>query len=354
MVKAIDEVKLRTGHVIGPGHPCFLIAEAGVNHNGSLELALGLVDAAASSGADAVKFQTFHAERVVSPQAPQAAYQRANTGVEESQLAMIRRLQLEDDAWVLVARRCKQRGIVFLSSPFDAESTDLLDALGVPAFKVGSGELTHHTLLAHMSSKRKPILLSTGMASLEEVSAALDVVVANGAPPVALLHCVSNYPTDPVDCNLAAMDTMRKAFAVPVGWSDHTLGIHVALAAVARGASLVEKHFTLDRSLSGPDHRASLEPAELKALVTGARDVEAAIGDGHKARVASEGDTARVARRSLHSARAIAAGEVIRVEDLVALRPGTGIPPARLAEITGRSAARDIPPGTMLTESDLE
>ncbi len=339
---------------VGPGHPCFVIAEAGVNHNGSLEFALHLVDAAAAAGADAVKFQTFRADRMVSPTAEQAAYQRQNTGVEEPQLAMIRRLELADNSFAMLARHCRDRGIMFLSSPFDMESADLLERLGVPAFKVGSGELTHHALLAHIAAKGRPILLSTGMAALDEVAAALDVISASGSPPVALLHCVSNYPADPADCNLAAMDTMREAFHVPVGWSDHTLGIGVALAAVARGASLVEKHFTLDRNLPGPDHRASLEPAELAGLISQVRQVESAIGDGVKRRVTAEDDTHRVARRSLYAARALAPGEEIRPKDLVALRPGTGISPARLGEVSGRRTARAIAAGAMLTESDLE
>ena len=343
-----------SGRKIGAGNPCFIIAEAGVNHNGSVELALDLVDVAAEAGADAVKFQTFHTERVVSEQARQANYQRSNTGIDEPQYEMICRLQLDDSAFAAISMHCHERGIMFLSSPFDTESVDLLDSLGVPAFKVGSGELTHPALLTHIASKGKPVLLSTGMASLLEVSNALDVITFSGAPPVALLHCVSNYPTDPIDCNLEATRTMRAAFAVPVGWSDHTLGIHVSLAAVALGAELIEKHFTLDRTLPGPDHRASLEPDELRDLVRQIRDVENALGDGEKTPRDSERNTADVARRSLHASRDIHAGHRIAADDLTALRPGTGIPADRFDEIVGRHALNRVPAGAMIRESDLE
>lgn len=342
------------GRALGPGEPCLIIAEAGVNHNGSLQLALDLVDAAADAGADAVKFQTFHSEKVVSPRAQQAAYQRRNTGVDESQLSMIKRLQLDDGAFEIISRRCHERGILFLSSPFDEGSVDLLDSLGVAAFKVGSGELTNPLLLAHIASKVRPVILSTGMASMREVACALETLSFAGSPPVILLHCVSNYPAEPVDCNLEAMATMRAAFGTPVGWSDHTLGTHVAVAAVGLGASVVEKHLTLDCSMPGPDHRASLEPNQFKELVGQIRDIEAALGTGEKVARESETGTAEVARRSLHAAGEIAAGREIEASDLTALRPGTGIPARRLAEVVGRVVRRRIRAGEMIDEADLE
>lgn len=342
------------GHPVGPGHPCFVIAEAGVNHNGDIELAKRLVDAAANAGADAVKFQTFKAEKVVSAEAPQAQYQRINTGKDESQLEMVRRLELTADQYRLLAERCSARGIMFLSSPFDRESADLLVELGVPALKVGSGELTNQLLLSYLAGRGRPLVMSTGMASLGEVKDALDLVAANGAPPLVLLHCVSNYPVIPEDCNLAAMATLRQAFGVPVGWSDHTMGIHIAVAAAALGASVVEKHFTLDRSLPGPDHCASLEPGELAEMVRCIRDVEAARGTGVKQRRASEDDTARVARRSLFAVRDLVRGQTLRGDDVCALRPGTGLSPGRLTELVGRKVARPVAAGSMLAEEDLE
>ena len=340
--------------VLGPGNPCFLIAEAGVNHNGDVGLALRLVDAAAEAGVNAVKFQTFEAEAVVSREAPQARYQRDNTGRAESQLEMVRRLQLGAADHRLLVQHCRARRIMFLSSPFDRQSVDLLADLGVPAYKVGSGELTNHLLLRCMAGKGKPLLISTGMASLREVAEAVAVVAASGAPPLALLHCVSDYPASPTDCNLAAMATMREAFGVPVGWSDHTLGIHVPVAAVALGASLVEKHFTVDRSLPGPDHRASLEPGELAGMVRCIRDVEAAIGTGEKHRRETEEDIAQVARRSLFAATDLPPGHRLSVDDVHALRPGTGISPSRLAAFLGRSLKRPVVAGSMLGEGDFE
>ncbi|HPS79655.1 MAG TPA: N-acetylneuraminate synthase [Thermoanaerobaculaceae bacterium] len=342
------------GRAIGPGHPCFVIAEAGVNHNGSLDLALQLVDAAAAAGADAVKFQTFKAEEVVSQEAPQAEYQRMNTGRVESQLEMVRRLQLGPDEHRAIAERCRALGIMFLSSPFDEPSVALLADLGVPAFKIGSGELTNHLLLGSIARRGLPLIVSTGMATLSEVAGAETVILRHGAPPFALLHCVSNYPVAPKDCNLAAMDTLREAFGVPVGWSDHTLGVHIAVAAVAAGACIVEKHLTLDRGLPGPDHRASLQPGELAEMARCIRDVEAARGTGEKRRAGTEEDTARVARRSLFTTRSLEPGHLLVAEDVKALRPGTGIPPGRLGELVGRRLRRAVPAGAMLAEGDLE
>src|SRR5215208_4566960 len=316
--------------LIGPGQPVFVIAEAGVNHNGDLKMARALIDVAVDSGADAVKFQTFQADRLVTPEAPKAAYQAANTGDTESQFEMLRRLELSPEAHRELQSYCEERGIIFLSTPFDEEAVDLLDELGVPAFKISSGDLTNSPLLEHVARKGKPVILSTGMSELSELIEAVSVLNTAGCETPILLHCVSNYPADPAEVNLRAMQTMRSAFDVPVGFSDHTQGIDVALAAVALGACVIEKHFTLDRTLQGPDHLASLEPTELRELVRSTRRVEKALGSGRKVPTASEMETAKVARRSLVAARDIAAGATLEREMVVMRRPGTGMSPALL------------------------
>ncbi len=335
---------------VGPDQPCFLIAEAGVNHNGDLELARRLVDAAADAGANAVKFQTFSADRLATAAAPQADYQRRNTGIEESQYSMLKRLELSEEAHRELLRHCQRRGILFLSSPFDEESADFLETLGLPAFKIPSGEITNTPFLAHIARKGKPIILSTGMSTLDEVRVAVETIRRAGDPPLALLHCVSNYPAAPEDINLRAMATLHEAFCVPVGYSDHTDGVEIALAAVALGACIIEKHFTLDRNLPGPDHKASLEPAELTSLAAAIRRVEAALGDGVKRPAKCEADAARVARKSLVAARDLSAGSVLRREDLAIRRPGTGLPPSALARVVGMLAKEDIAAGTILTD----
>jgi N,N'-diacetyllegionaminate synthase len=340
------------GRKVGPGNPCLVIAEAGVNHNGSLQTALQLVEAAAGAGADAVKFQTFSAEKVVSPMAPKADYQVAATGPAGTQLDMVKALELAPADYLRIQADCRAKGIMFLSTPFDEESADLLANMNVPALKIGSGELTNHLFLRHAAGLGLPLIVSTGMSSMADVEDALRVIRASGDGDVVLLHCVSNYPATPADCNLAAMDSMRKAFGVPVGWSDHTLGSHISLAAVARGASIVEKHVTLSRELPGPDHAASIEPDELRALVSVIREVESSLGTGVKAARPSEANTAAVARRSIHAARAIAAGRRIAVEDLIMLRPGTGIPASEADLVIGKVAARDIRAGEALSEAD--
>ena len=261
--------------VIGPDRPCFVIAEAGVNHDGGLEKAVRLVEVAVEAGADAVKFQTFKAERLVTASAAKADYQVRATGSSEPQAQMLRRLELADDDHRELMRQCDRHGILFLSTPFDEGSVDLLANLGVQAFKVASGDVTNFPLLIHIASKGRPVILSTGMSSLGEVEAAVRTLEHAGTRELALLHCVSNYPAEPGDANLRAMETMARAFRVPVGYSDHTLGIEVTLAAVALGACVVEKHFTLDRTLPGPDHHMSLEPDELATLIRGIRTVDA-------------------------------------------------------------------------------
>lgn len=333
-------------HDVGIGRPCFVIAEAGVNHDGSPERARALVEAAAESGADAVKFQTFRAESLATVDAPKAAYQQAGGDAAESQRAMLRRLELPADAYPMLKRAADSAGIEFLSSMFDEASADLLDELGVSAFKVPSGELTNLQLLRHVGSLGRPVILSTGMADLEEVEAA---VAALDNDQVVILHCVSAYPAPPADANLRAMATMEAAFGKPVGFSDHTLGSEVALAAVALGACMVEKHLTLDRSAPGPDHAASLEPDELRDLVRGIRAVESALGDGRKRPMPSELETAAVARKSLAAACDIAAGTTLTDEMIALCRPGTGLQPSERPLVVGRVARADIPAGTLLS-----
>jgi N,N'-diacetyllegionaminate synthase len=335
--------------MVGPGAPCFVIAEAGVNHNGSLDAACQLVDVAHAAGADAVKFQTFSPEALVTPSAPKAAYQKQHTAASESQLEMLQALALSVDDHRVLVDRCRERGLIFMSTPFDEGSADFLASLDVPAFKLGSGELTNLPLLAHVARLGKPLFLSTGMATLGEVEAAVATVTGAGATQVVLLQCVSNYPADPRLVNLRAMDTMARAFNVPVGYSDHTLGLAVSLAAVALGACVIEKHFTLDRAMPGPDHQASAEPAELAALVAGVRVVESAMGDGRKVPTSAEADTAAVARRSLVAAVDIAGGAVIADAAITVKRPGTGLPPALRRFVVGRTARVSIPRGTVIS-----
>lgn len=334
---------------VGPGLPCLVVAEAGVNHNGSLEMALRLVDAAADAGADIVKFQTFKSEEVVTPEAPMAAYQIRNTGGGESQLEMIRKLELRDDAFRAIRDHCRERGILFLSTPFDYYSADLLHGMVVAAFKVASGEITNHPLLAHIAHKAKPLIVSTGMSDLEEVANAIEVLHAAGNSQLVLLHCVSNYPASPASTNLRAMKTLEERFSVPVGYSDHTEGTAIALAAAAMGACVLEKHFTLDRTLPGPDHRASLEPPELAALVRDVRDVQAALGDGIKLPAQEERNTAAVARRSLVAAHDLRAGTVLTEGMVVIRRPGIGLPPYHLHRILGRQLRQDVAAGSLFT-----
>jgi N,N'-diacetyllegionaminate synthase len=347
MVIAPDCVTI-DGRRVGPGQRCFVIAEAGVNHNGNVELALAMVEAAAKAGADAVKFQTFKAIRLVTLDAPKCDYQVKNTGAAESQFEMLRRLELSPASHERIVARCRELNVAFLSTPFDEESLDFLKRLGVPALKIASGELTNLPLLARAASTGLPLIVSTGMATIGEVEQAMETIEAAGARQVVLLHCVSNYPAAPADVNLRAMATMQTAFQAPVGYSDHTEGNEVALAAVALGACVVEKHFTLDRGLPGPDHVASLEPQELATLVRQIRTVESALGAGRKTPAASEASTAAAARKSLVAAEDIPAGAIISSRHLAIMRPGSGLPPALREQLLDRVARRDIPAGTVI------
>ena len=333
---------------IGEDKPVFIIAEAGVNHNGDLTIARRLIDVAVEAGADAVKFQTFKAEVLVTATAPKAEYQTQTTPTSESQLEMLRKLELSKQDHEVLSAYCRQKGILFLSTPFDEESADLLDALSVRAFKISSGDLTNSPLLAHVAKKQKPVMLSTGMADLAEVRDAVETLNSAGCDKIVLLHCVSDYPADPADVNLRAMQTMRETFNLPVGFSDHTQGLEVALAATALGASVIEKHFTLDRALPGPDHRASLEPDELIKFVSGIRTVQSSLGNGQKVPTAREIETAKVARRSIVATQTIPAGQVVERNMIAMKRPGTGIPPARLDAVVGRKTRVEIPSGTLL------
>jgi N-acetylneuraminate synthase/N,N'-diacetyllegionaminate synthase len=325
-----------------------------VNHNGDAGLAHQLVEAAKRAGADAVKFQMFKADRLVTLDCPKAGYQAQTTGLRESQYAMLKRLELPDPVFHELAEHCQQLGIQMLVTPFDEGSADALECLNLPGFKIASGELTNHLLLAHIAAKGRPIILSTGMADLAEVAAACAVIRQHGNPSLVLMHCVSQYPAAPADCNLRAMQTLRQAFGVPVGFSDHTLGIQTALAAVALGAAVIEKHFTLDRSLPGPDHQASATEGELQALVKGIRDVEAALGDGVKRMVEAERDTAAIARRSLCVAADLAAGTVLTREMIIARRSGTGLAPALLDTILGRRLGKAMTAGEALIPESFQ
>jgi N,N'-diacetyllegionaminate synthase len=327
----------------------FIIAEAGVNHNGRLHLAKKLVDAAAKAGADAVKFQTFNAERLTTASAPKAQYQK-KSGAAESQRQMLKRLELSESDHKSLMNYCRQKGIMFLSTPFDEQSADFLEKLGVKAFKIPSGELTNLPFIKHVASKGKPMILSTGMADLDEVKQA---VKAAGKAKIVLLHCVSSYPAAVCDVNLKAMDTLAKTFHVPVGYSDHTLGIDVAVAAAARGAQVIEKHLTLDKTMPGPDHRASAEPQELTALIKAVRNVEAALGDGIKRPAACEKDIARVARKSLVAACDISKGVIIKTEMIIIKRPGSGLSPALKSKVIGRKAKNLISKDTLIRLGDL-
>jgi N,N'-diacetyllegionaminate synthase len=327
-----------------------IIAEAGVNHNGDIELALRLVDAAAAAGADVVKFQTFRADRVVTRQADRAGYQIANCGRDESQHALLARLELTRDMHQQLMARCRQHGIGFLSTAFDIESIELLAELGLERFKIPSGEITNLPYLRHIGRLHKELILSTGMATLAEIAAALGVLESAGTARerITVLHCNTAYPTPMDDVNLRAMLAIRDACAVQVGYSDHTLGIEVAVAAVALGASVIEKHVTLDRRMPGPDHQASLEPAELAALVAAVRNIERALGDGVKRPSASETANMAAARKSLVAAQAIAKGQPFTTQNVAIKRPGTGLSPMRLEEVLGHTAPRDFAPDELL------
>lgn len=333
----------------------FIIAEAGVNHNGSLATAKKMVDAAAKAGADAVKFQTFVTDRLVMPSAPKAPYQKRNARVAESQASMLKALELSPADYTEIAAYCKRRGIVFMSTPFDEESADLLNKLGVPIFKIPSGEITNESLIRHIASKGKSIILSTGMATLDEIAAAIRWIRKgqSGKPTLVLLHCVSAYPARHEDMNLRAMLTLSRKFRMPIGLSDHTLGMEIAIAAVAMGARVIEKHFTIDRRMSGPDHKMSMEPKELQKLVHSIRNVETAFGNGVKKPSAGERVIRKTVRRSIVAGRDILPGQTITASDIVFKRPGTGLPSSAARSIIGHIARNTIKKDMLIRLSDL-
>ncbi|MDX6769788.1 MAG: N-acetylneuraminate synthase [Elusimicrobiota bacterium] len=332
-----------------PPSRVFVIAEAGVNHNGDLASAKKLADAAKACGADAVKYQSFKAEGLVSRRAAKAEYQKKTTGGEQSQLDMIKGLQLSDAAHRELAAYCRSIGITFLSTPFDADSADLLDGLGVPLLKVPSGEITNKPLIRHVASKGKPLIVSTGMSTLSEVADAVRWAREVSSAPLTLLHCLTEYPAPVEQVNLLAMDTLREHFGLPVGYSDHTPGIEVSVAAAARGAAVIEKHLTLDKALPGPDQAASLDPAEFAALVKAVRAVTAALGDGIKRAAPCEAANRTVARRSVVAARDLPAGHTLAAADLALKRPGDGIAPAELERLPGRRLKKAVAADETLT-----
>jgi N,N'-diacetyllegionaminate synthase len=325
------------------GNKTFIIAEAGVNHNGSVEIAKRMIEVAKECGADAIKFQTFKAEEVVSKYAPKAEYQKQTTGEIESHLQMLKKLELSFDDFIVLKEYCDKLGIMFLSTPFDFESIDFLNSLGLEIFKIPSGEITNLPYLEKIGKLRKKVILSTGMADLGEIEDALDILTSCGTKKedITILHCNTEYPTPYEDVNLLAMLTIKEAFKVKVGYSDHTPGIEVPIAAVALGASVIEKHFTLDRNMQGPDHKSSLEPNELKAMVRAIRNVEKALGDGIKKPSPSEIKNKIIVRRSIVAKRNIKRGEIFNEENITVKRPATGISPMRWYEILGKTATRD-------------
>lgn len=317
----------------------FIIAEAGVNHNGSIELAKKLIDKAVWTGVDAVKFQTFTADKLTSKSAKKADYQNKTTS-EKSQYEMLKKLELKTKDFEILKTYCEQKGIKFMSSPFDLDSVDLLNKIGLDIWKIPSGEITNYPYLKKIAELKQEIIMSTGMANLSEIEKALDLLKENGAEDITVLHCNTEYPTPMEDVNLKAMLTIKEAFKVDVGYSDHTKGVEVPTAAVALGAEVIEKHFTLDNSMEGPDHRASLEPEELKKMVDAIRNVENALGDGIKKPSISESKNKDIARKSIVAAEDIKKGELFTEDNLTIKRPGDGINPMQWPNILGKKAKR--------------
>ncbi len=330
--------------------PVFIIAEAGVNHNGDLKLAKRLIDVAAEAGADAVKFQTFKAEKLVSQNAPKATYQKQTTEAEESQFAMLKKLELDLETHKLLMSHCQERNIMFLSSPFDLDSIDLLNELGIEIFKIPSGEITNLPYLRKIGGLDKDVILSTGMSTMDEIEAAVKILYTAGLKKeqLTILHCNTEYPTPMCDVNLRAMQTLSKKLTVAVGYSDHTLGIEIPIAAVALGARVIEKHITLNNDLLGPDHRASLEPDELKTMINAIRNIEQAMGDGLKKPTPSEIINRPIARKSIVAKRQIKKGERLNDDNLTIKRPGTGISPMKWDQLIGTRATRSFQMGEII------
>ena len=331
-----------------------IIAEAGVNHNGSLELAKQMVVKAQEAGADYVKFQTFQPEKLVSRHAAKAEYQKAATGSEESQLEMLKKLALTQEEFVELKTYCEEIGIGFLSTPFDLESIDFLERMEPDFWKIPSGEVTNMPYLIKLAQTHRPIVMSTGMCTTEDIKDALNILKMYGAGEITLLHCNTQYPTPMEDVNLYAMETMRESFALPVGYSDHTIGIEVPIAAAALGAVVLEKHFTLDQTMEGPDHAASLEPEQLKAMIQAVRNIEQALGCKEKQITASESANRAVARKSIVAECAICAGEMFSEKNLTVKRPGSGISPMRWFDLIGKTATRDYEADECISPDEIE
>lgn len=331
-----------------------IIAEAGVNHNGDMQIAKKLIDVAAECQVDYVKFQTASLEGIVSKFAKMSKYQIENIGMETSQKEMLSKLLLPYENFVELADYCKEKGVAFLSTPFDIQSIDFLDGLGVPFWKVPSGEITNYPYLKHIAKTKKPVVMSCGMSTLQEIEEAIQVLRENGTPDVTILHCNTDYPTRMSDVNLNAMNWLGEKIGVDVGYSDHTLGIEVAIAAVAKGAHVIEKHFTLDRNMDGPDHVCSLEPKELKLMVQAIRNIEVALGQEEKIVTESEKQNISVARKSIICARNIRQGEILTEDMLTTKRPGNGINPMKWELVVGKCANRDYVEDEMLDRCVLD
>lgn len=326
----------------------FIIAEAGDNHNGSRELAFRLIDKAVEAGADCVKFQTFITEEIISKRAEKAEYQKAATGSDESQYQMVKKLELSFEQFRELQKYAEERDITFISTPFDIPSVEFLDSINIPCFKIPSGEITNLPYLIKIAETGRDVIMSTGMAELNEIECAINILREHGSGDISLLHCNTEYPTPYEDVNLRAMLTLKEKFGVRVGYSDHTQGIEVPIAAVALGAEIIEKHFTLDHNMEGPDHKASLEPDELKQMVDGIRKTEKALGNGIKTASPSEKKNIQIARKSIVARRDIIKGEILTEENLAVKRPGNGISPMRWYEVIGTKAIRDFSEDEMI------
>ena len=324
------------------GSKIYIIAEAGVNHNGSFVLAKKLALVAKEAGADAVKFQTFKAEKLVTKGAAKAEYQVENTGNDDSQYSMLKKLELSYDEFVQLKEYCDEIGIEFLSTPFDLDSLEFLDRLGIKLFKIPSGEITNYPYLVKIAETGKPVILSTGMSTMREVKEAVEVLKEHGTKDISLLHCTTEYPAPVEAINLRAMQTMRNILGLSVGYSDHTEGTEIPVAVVAMGAEIIEKHFTLDKTMEGPDHKASLNPEELKAMVRGIRNVEKALGNGEKKPSVSESKNIAIARKSIVAKTDIKKGEIFTEDNLTVKRPGNGISPMKWENVLGQAAKQDF------------
>ena len=335
-----------------------IIAEAGINHNGDIKMALKMIDAAAAAGADYIKFQTYKTEKLVNKNTSLAEYQKQNLGFQKntSQFEILKKYEIDLDAHYKLMRACHKKDIKFLSTAFDLDSIDLLSKLNIPLFKIPSGEITNLPYLEKIALTKKPVIISTGMSNLKEIKTALKVFLSKGylKENITILHCNTQYPTPMEDVNLNAMTTISKEFGISVGYSDHTLGIEVPIAAVAMGARVIEKHFTLDRKLAGPDHKASLEPHELKKMIESIRNIEKALGSEEKKATDSEIRNRDIARKSIHIAKYKTPGEILTLEDIIMLRPGDGISPMDYKNIIGRKVINELLPGQKLQWTDLQ